>query len=315
MKLIELREVDKSFRKSSILKNVNLAIEEGDILGVIGQSGGGKSTLLNLIAGFIEPTDGEVIFHSSVNGKEKDLNANLHGLKKYIGYTPQHNSFYPKLTVGENLWHFGRLYSIKKKMLQTNIQNLLNFTRLIDHKKKLGEELSGGMQKRLDISCSLVHKPKILILDEPTADLDPLLQKEILHMLQEVNKQGVTIVIASHQLESIEHICNKVAIVHDGKVHSQGLLNDVRKPLFRDHFTIRIQPGTNKEQLVTKLKTFPVKKIVDKGNNLIIYPDDVEKTISSLLTVIKEENLYLHDLDLRKPSLQEVFENVVTGKN
>ncbi|HLC52463.1 MAG TPA: ABC transporter ATP-binding protein [Candidatus Nanoarchaeia archaeon] len=311
MELIKLTGVTKEYRKRTVLSDVDLSIEEGDILGVIGQSGSGKTTLLNLITGFISPSQGKTVYYTASNHEERDLNENLNRIKNQIGFTPQHNSFYPKLTVKENLWHFGQLYGLDKNMLKTNIRNLLNFTRLVDHQDKLAEELSGGMQKRLDISCSLVHKPKVLVLDEPTADLDPILQKEILQMLKEVNKQGVTIVIASHQLDCIENSCNKVVIVHNGRVKVFGSLEDVRRPYLRDHFTINVDPGEDKENLIKKLKAFPIKKIVDRGHTLTVYPEDVEKTMSKLLELIKEENLYLHDMHVKKPSLMEVFENVV----
>lgn len=311
MELIELKGVSKEYRKSTVIRDVNLTIEEGDILGVIGQSGSGKTTLLNLITGFIEPTDGEVVYFSQSNHERKNLTENLFKIKKKIGFTPQHNSLYPKLTVQENVLHFGRLYGMDEKVLQSNIKNLLKFTKLADHQHKLAEHLSGGMQKRLDLCCSLVHKPKILVLDEPTSDLDPVLQKEILQMLQEVNKQGVTLVIASHHLDSIENMCNKVVIVHKGLVHSHGLLDDIRKPFLRDHFTINIHSGKEKEKMIEKLKSFSIRKIVDKGNTLVIYPADVQKTTQELLTMIKEENLFLHDMNLRKPSLREIFEKIV----
>jgi len=311
VELIKLTGVTKEYRKRTVLSDVDLSIEEGDILGVIGQSGSGKTTLLNLITGFISPSQGKTVYYTASNHEERDLNENLNRIKSQIGFTPQHNSFYPKLTVKENLWHFGQLYGLDKNMLKTNIRNLLNFTRLVDHQDKLAEELSGGMQKRLDISCSLVHKPKVLVLDEPTADLDPILQKEILQMLKEVNKQGVTIVIASHQLDCIENSCNKVVIVHNGRVKVFGSLEDVRRPYLRDHFTINVDPGEDKENLIKKLKAFPIKKIVDRGHTLTVYPEDVEKTMSKLLELIKEENLYLHDMHVKKPSLMEVFENVV----
>ncbi len=310
MAVIKLNEVSKEYKKVKILSNVNLTIEEGDILGVIGKSGSGKSTLLNLLAGFIEPSSGEITFTSKSGNKELDLNDNLHLLKKEMGYAPQHNSFYPHLTVQENLEHFGLLYKMKPSTLKLNIDSLLHFTKLSKHRNKLALHLSGGMQKRLDLSCSLIHKPKLLVLDEPTSDLDPILQREILNLLEEVNKQGVTIVIASHQLDGIEKICNKVAIVHNGQVKTQGLINDVKKPFLKDHFTISIHAPQNKEDLIQKFKKFPIKKIVDKGNKLVIYPEHVEKTVSSLLALIKDEHLHLNDMDMRKPSLIEIFENI-----
>ena len=154
----------------------------------------------------------------------------------------------------------------------------------------------------------------MLVLDEPTADLDPILQGEILHMLREINQQGVTIIIASHHLDSIEHLCNKVAIIHNGKVHSHGLLDEVRRPYLRDHFTITLRPGQRKEELISKIRLFSIKKIVDKGNALVIYPENIHETTKQMLNLIKEESLYLHDMDLRQPSLHEVFENIVLGK-
>ncbi len=315
MATIRLKEVTKKYKKSTILSDVNVTVHEGDVFGIIGQSGSGKTTLLNMVAGFVEPTEGAVLFATNNEDEGKDLNDNLHKFKKKIGFTPQHNSFYPKLTVEENLWHFGKMYGLKKTMLENNIKTLLNFTQLYDHRHKLAEELSGGMQKRLDISCSLVHKPEVLILDEPTADLDPILQKEIVHLLQEVNKQGVTVVIASHHLDSIEHMCNKVAIVHNKKVHSHGHMEDVRKPYLRDHFTISMKPGEQKEEIIARLKACPIKKIIDKGNNIVVYPEDMHQTTAQLLDIIKDNDLNFHDMSVGKPSLNEVFEKIVLNKD
>ncbi|MEK6900618.1 MAG: ABC transporter ATP-binding protein [Nanoarchaeota archaeon] len=310
VKLIELKEVNKRFGKSQILEDVNLTIEEGDLLGVIGQSGSGKTTLLNLIAGFLEPSDGDVTHFLKATQGPQDLHKNLHKIKDLLGYAPQHNSFYPKLTVLENLMHFGQLYGLPKETIEGNVHGLLEATGLLPHQNKLAEHLSGGMQKRLDISCSLVHKPKILILDEPTADLDPMLQKEIMDFLMQVNKQGVTIVIASHHLSLLERSCNKITIVHKGKVHSHGNIEDIKRPYLKDHFTISLSPGSNKERFISIFKSMPVEKIIDRGNYLVVHPKNINKAVSSLLTIIQDENLYLHDLDIRRPSLDEVFETI-----
>lgn len=314
MKLIELKGVSKSFGKNGILHDVNMIIEEGDIWGIIGRSGSGKTTLLNLIAGFLEPSSGDVLHSFKVTEEPKSLHAHLHQIKDQIGYAPQHNSFYPKLTVMENLLHFGQLYNLPKETLQNNIKSLLQATELVAHQNKLAEHLSGGMQKRLDIACSLVHKPRLLVLDEPTADLDPVLQKEIMNFLVQVNRQGVTLIIASHHLNLMEKVCNKVAIVHNGRVHSNGYLEEIRKPFLKDNFTISLSPGDDKEHLISILKTLPVDKIIDRQSHIIVHPKNVTKTITSLLALIQDENLYLHDLDLRRPSLDEIFETITQEK-
>ncbi len=312
LKLIELKEVSKSFGKNAVLEDVNFAIEEGDILGIIGCSGSGKTTLLNLITGFLEPSEGEIMHSFKAAHDPQDLYKNLHKIKDLIGYAPQHNSFYPKLTVVENLLHFGQLYGLSKNTIMNNIKGLLEATELLPHHNKLAEHLSGGMQKRLDISCSLIHKPKILVLDEPTADLDPMLQKEIMNFLVQVNKQGVTLVIASHHLNLLEKSCNKIAIVHKGRVHSHGYIDEIRRPYLKDNFTICLSPGDNKERLISVLKTLPVEKIIERDSHLMVYPKNITKTVTGLLTVIQEENLYLHDMDIRHPSLDEIFETIIS---
>jgi ABC-2 type transport system ATP-binding protein len=309
VELIQLKGVAKEYSKNSILQNVNLTIEQGDMLGIIGASGSGKTTLLNLITGYIQPSAGDINFYSKVTQQPRNLAKNLHKIKKYIGFTPQHNAFYPKLSVKENLFHFGKLYGINKKILVANCKSLLEFTHLMEHRNKLAEHLSEGMQRRLDIACSLVHKPKLVVLDEPTADLDPVLQSEILSLLQQVNKAGVTIVLASHHLDSVEDVCNKVAIVHNGQVQN-GLLDDVKRPFLKENVTISLRPGSNKDLILKTLAQLPVEKIVDRGSQVVIYPKDIEVTVSKLLQLIKSENLYLNDLDVRKPSLNEIFEQI-----
>ncbi len=309
---IEIKEVAKEYRKVSVLQDVNLSIEEGDVYGIIGKSGSGKTTLLNLITGFLEPTQGSITYITA-SGKSLDAREHLHIIKRHIGFTPQHNSFYPQLTVKENLIHFGKLYGLDSATLFANSKGLLQFTQLFDHRHKLAAHLAQGMQRRLDVACSLIHKPEVLVLDEPTADLDPLLQKEVLSLLQEVNRQGVTIIIASHHLDSIEDICNKVAVIHQGHLHCHGLIDEVKKPFLREHFTIQLRPGGNKELIIATLKKLPIQKIVDQGHTLVVYPKNIEITVQSLLKFIKEENLYLHDMHFRKPTLHEVFEKIASS--
>jgi ABC-2 type transport system ATP-binding protein len=314
VKLIELKGVSKRFKKLSILEDVNFSIEEGDIIGIIGKSGSGKTTLLNLITGFIEPSKGDILHSFNITKGVSNLNKDLDKIKPQIGFAPQHNSFYPKLTVKENLLHFGQLYGLKKSVILNNVEGLLNATELSNHSKKIAEHLSGGMQKRLDIACSLIHKPKILVLDEPTSDLDPMLQIDIMDFLVQVNKQGVTLVIASHHLNLLEAVCNKIAIVHQGRVETNGLLEDVKRPYLKDKFTISLKPGKNKERFLSILDTLPVEQIVDKGDSIIIHPRDAIGTVNGLLHAIQQEKLHLYDLDLRKPSLKEIFEEITLKK-
>lgn len=314
VELLRLKGVSKEYGKHLVLNNINFSVEEEDIYGIIGKSGSGKSTLLNLIVGFLEPSEGELVYYTAT-GKPKKFKNHAFRIKKKIGFNPQHLSFYPKLTVKENLLHFGQVYRIKKGVLIDNAKNLLKFTGLFDYRNVLAEDLSGGMQKRLDIACSLVHKPKVLVLDEPITDLDPLLKADVLDLIKEVNRQGVTVVIASHDLEDVEQICNKVAIVHKGNIHEEGLLEDIRKPFLQKDSLISLKGGKHHNALLEFSKTLPVSKIVDRGTHLVLETKQSHQTVTDLMKFIEDNGLSLNQVEIAQPSLKTIFESIVKEKN
>jgi ABC-2 type transport system ATP-binding protein len=314
VELIQLKEVGKQYKKLGILQNVNLTVNEGDIVGVIGQSGSGKTTLLNLIGGYIRPSQGTVSYFSRIDHTPKELKKHFHKIKKHIGFTHQHYSFYPKLTVKENLIHFGKLMGVKGPTLVENAVSLLKFTGLYEHKGKLADQLSGGMQKRLDIACSLIHKPRILLLDEPTADLDPILQDDIIRLIQEVNEQGITVIMASHDLQSVERICTKIAMVNRGTVYDFGHLEDVRRPFLKRNISINIETGQDREKMIALARQLPVNRIIDQGHRLVLEPADASQTLHALLQLAEQENLSLHDIDVRRPSLSEIFQQIAVQR-
>ena len=315
MEILSLKRVTKEFDNKIIIDNVNFSIQEGDIFGIIGQSGSGKSTLLNLLIGFYEPDEGNITFQLTPTQKPKSIHQNRSEIKQKFGFAAQVSSFYPKLTAKENILHFGKLYGIKDPSLKNNVQNLMEFTELTPHQNKLGEHLSVGMQKRLDLSCSLIHKPKILLLDEPTADLDPLIRKEILYLIQQANRQGITIVIASHHLSDIEEICNKVAVVHNGKICTWGTIADVKKPYVQKESAIHIDAGQHHSRFLEKAKHLPITKIVDRGNSLAVYSPEIQNTLSALIDLAQKEEISLQDVDIKKPTLKDVFEFIIKEKN
>lgn len=314
MEILQLKEVTKAFGNRVILDRINFSVEEGDIFGVIGQSGSGKTTLLNLIIGFYEPSEGKILYQFDENKKPKEIHKNLSEVKKKFGFAAQISSFYPKLTIKENIFHFGNLYGIKTPVLEKNKDNLLEFTELKKHQNKLAEYLSVGMQKRLDLSCSLIHKPRILLLDEPTADLDPILQKEIFYLIKQANKQGITVIIASHHLDDIEQVCNKVALLHKGKVSTWGTVEEVKRPYLQRDGAIHIKAGEHHQRVLEYAKCLPVSRIIDKGDSIILCSSELQDALYRLIDLTQKENIILQDLDVRKPTLQEVFETIVQEK-
>lgn len=214
--LVRVDNVSKKFDDNLVLKDINLDIYNKEIIGLLGLSGSGKTTLLNIICGFLKPTKGVILYNYSEFFGGEDLKPiyykNGH-FKSLIGFSTQNPSFYLQLTVEENLKYFGVLFGVDKDILNTRIKRILDVLDLTDAKKLLAKELSEGMKKRLDVGCSLIHNPKILILDEPTSNLDFKLREELLMYIQKINKSGVTIIFVSHFLEEIRTICNKVLII------------------------------------------------------------------------------------------------------
>ena len=198
--IIQLKNVKKNFGKRIILDGINLEINDKEIFGIIGMSGSGKSTILKLLIGYHEPEQGNIFFYSYKDKKYKSAIKDIIELRKTFGYAAQNPSFYPKLTVEENLYHFGSLYKLPKKIIKENANDLLEISELSDARKKLAQTLSGGMEKRLSVACSLIHQPKVLVLDEPTADLDPIRRRETWELIKGLHGLGTTIVIASHFL-------------------------------------------------------------------------------------------------------------------
>ncbi|MBW2965513.1 ABC transporter ATP-binding protein [Candidatus Woesearchaeota archaeon] len=227
--IIQLKNIKKKFGKRIVLDGVNLEINDKEIFGIIGMSGSGKSTILKTLVGYYEPELGDLLFYSYKDKRYKPIIKHLIEVRKTFGFSAQTSSFYPKLTVEENLLHFGALYKLPYKITKINTERLLKTTELFDARKQLAETLSGGMEKRLSIACSLIHNPKILILDEPTADLDPIRRKETWKLINWLHKAGKTIIIASHFISELELVCTRVALLHQQKIIAVGTPSQLKK--------------------------------------------------------------------------------------
>jgi ABC-2 type transport system ATP-binding protein len=222
-RLIEFREVTKAFGDNRVLDKINLAIPEGKITCIIGASGEGKSTILKLITSFYKPNSGKVYYF------RRDIMKDIKNIKKSFGISIEEGSFYGDLTVEENLFHFGGLYGVKRKILKRRTEGIMKFVGLYPAKDVLAKNISLGMKKRLDLACALIHKPTVLVLDEPTADLDPLLRSQMLKLVKKINSHGTTVIFTTQLLDEIDGICDNVAILFDEKIIEQGIVKDVER--------------------------------------------------------------------------------------
>lgn len=223
--VLVVRNVYKKFGRKTVLRNISFKINEGDIFSIIGVSGAGKTVLLKTIVNFFRPSAGRILYKGKPVTKRR--------ARRVFGFSVQEGSFYPELTVRENIAHFGRLYGMSNKEIRSRTRELLKLLELNNCGNKLTAHLSGGMQKRLDIACALVHKPKLLLLDEPTTELDVLLKRDVLKLIRSINKKGVTVIIVSLPLE-VESISNKLALIDDGKLIKKDLSKKLRI-IYRDH--------------------------------------------------------------------------------
>ncbi|MBD3210675.1 ATP-binding cassette domain-containing protein [Candidatus Micrarchaeota archaeon] len=219
MPVVEVKSLAKVIDESIIVDRVSFSVQEGEIFGLLGSNGSGKTTTFNMLAGLLKPSSGTAKILGKKIGKDAEL-------KRDIGFVTQQDSFYETLTVRENLEFFASQCGITNK---ETIKKLLGQIKLSTKADVLASSLSGGMKKRLNIGCSLVHGPRIIFLDEPTVGLDPVVRKEIWKMVEELHKEKKTIIITSHYMEEVEYLCSRVAVMFAGRIVASGTPAQLKK--------------------------------------------------------------------------------------
>lgn len=311
--VLKMVDITKSFGLNLVLDSINLAVKPGEIFGIIGLSGSGKTTLLNTIVGFVEPDKGDVVIKSK---KEEDYLTSRHPriIKELFGFAAQHPSFYDKLTVEENLAHFASLYKISKKERKARCEALMKMVGLEKSRKTLGQNLSGGMQKRLDIACSLVHSPHILILDEPTSDLDPVSREEMWELIKQINSHGTTIILASHFVNELEELCSRFAILHNSRIIEVGTPDEL-KSSYSKNYEIILETKSGKYDKIAKTlksrKSLQVQNTAAKNKVLTVYTSKPEQTLYYLAKMIDSMDEKIVDISVNRPTIRELFESVV----
>jgi len=218
--VIEIEHFKQQFGKFVVLENINLTVKKGEILGLLGPSGSGKTTLIKAIVGMSEPTKGSVyVLQTKI--------PSLAAVSK-IGYMAQSDALYEDLTAIDNILFFASLYGMKRQEARKRADEVLELVLLKDEGKKLIKNFSGGMKRRLSLAIALVHKPEILILDEPTVGIDPVLRIEFWKEFERLRKEGVTIIITTHVMDEAEH-CDRLALIRNGGIIAIGTPQELMK--------------------------------------------------------------------------------------
>lgn len=220
MALAVLSDVVKRYDGKLIVDHVNFNIQEGEIFGLLGPNGAGKSTTISMICGLLQADSGDIII-DGLSVRERPLE-----VKKRIGLVPQELALYENMTASDNVSFFGRLYGLRGQLLKERTQEALEFTGLSDRARDKPSTFSGGMKRRLNIACAIMHRPRLIIMDEPTVGIDPQSRNHILESVKALNKMGSSVIYTSHYMEEVAAICDRVAIMDQGHIIACGTENE-----------------------------------------------------------------------------------------
>lgn len=305
MKLVEVKKLYKEYGNSIAVDGVSFSIEAGKIFGLLGPNGAGKSTTIGMITGLIKSTSGETIFEE----KEGKINK----WKRNIGLVPQEFALYFDLTAEENIKYFCSLYGFKGEELKKRVDNALEFVGLLDVRKKIVGEFSGGMKRRLNMACAIAHTPKLIIMDEPTVGIDPQSRNHILESVKKLRDEGATIIYTSHYMEEVDEICDEIAIMDHGRIIAEGN-SEYLKSLVSDKNIYSITLKSEVKDIEIALKSVTgIEKVIVNENELKCYYLKESNIIEGLVAAISKKNGVVENIKNEAPSLETVF-LALTGK-
>lgn len=284
--MIKLTGVTKSYKDFEAVKDLSLEVRDGEILGIIGHNGAGKSTTLKMMVGLISPTSGTV----EVMGRDMARDGTY--VKRFLGYLPEESPLYENMTVNEYLRFFSELYDMPPAKAKERINILLDSLKLPERNKLTGE-LSKGMKRKVAIARALLHDPKLLVLDEPSSGLDPLTSFFIVDYMRRLRNEGKTIVLSAHNLFHVEYVCDRVAIMKNGRLMVCDTMENIRKDLGKREYEVKFMS----DQRLDYEK---------KDGNYVYRTADVGE-IASLLRNISENNWALVDMSMKESALEDIY--------
>lgn len=307
MSIIEVKNISKRFNDKLVLDNISYEVKEGEIFGFIGPNGAGKSTLINIMTSLLTPDNGTIEI-CGYNILTEPIKA-----KECMGYVPQELALMEDLNAYDNLEFFGALYGLKGKLLKERIAEALKVTGLEETRKQKVKKFSGGMKRRLNIAVSILHHPKVLILDEPTVGVDPQSRNHIFSFIKNICKEwGTTVIYTSHYMEEIEELCKRVFIIDLGKEVSYGDREEIKASVFSNNKVI-IETQEISGEIIMKLKAVEgIDKVSDKDNVLTLTIDSKFK-LASVLSLLEKVSVNIKKISYEEAKLEDVFLSL-TGK-
>ena len=301
MNAIVVKELKKSFGDLQAVDGVDFAAVQGEILSLLGPNGAGKSTTISMLSGLLEADAGQL----SIMGHAVDGNA--HEAKASLGVVPQDIALYPDLSARENLNFWGKMYGLRGAALRTRVDEVLEVIGLTERQKDRVGKFSGGMKRRVNIGAALLHKPDVVIMDEPTVGIDPQSRRHILDNVKALNKQGMTVLYTTHYMEEAAELSDHIAIMDRGKVIAFGTHDELIKLVgeeTRIDLTLNIEAAT----ILDSWRTVEGVSQIDADNGTVtLLVDDSNLVLPRLFEAAAEADLRITSVDIQEPNLETVF--------
>jgi len=312
MNVIDTKDLKVSYdKKNYALNGISINVKKGEIFGFLGPNGAGKTTTIRVLTTLIKPTEGEAYvlgYDVKKNGVE---------IRQRIGVVLQQPSYEWSLSVEKNIYVYGVLWGIDKKILLKRIDQLLRDFDLLDIRKKYAADISIGQRRRLQLARELVHDADLLFVDEPTIGLDPIIKRKVLDYFKSLAKDGKTIFFTTHNLEEADYICDRVAIINNGRIHVVDTVENLKRRYEKER-TVEILFNDGNESIINKLKD-NIKNIKiyvpeTKDEPYRIVTENLPETLEIINDFIKNNGYSLQWFNIKKTELEEVFLDIVGGK-
>lgn len=305
--VVKIENLVKRYKELIALDHFNLEIKEGEIFGLLGPNGSGKTTTINCLLSLLSFDKGTI----EIFGEK--MTPSNYKIKKQIGIIMQNVAVFNELNVYENINYFCGLYITDKSLRKQYVQETIEFAGLQDFIKFHPKKLSGGLLRRLNIACGIAHKPKLIILDEPTVAVDPQSRNKILEGIAELNRNGATIIYTSHYMEEVEQLCTRIAIMDKGKNLAIGTKDELKK-MIKNTETVTIEVLDLEDRIISKINDLPhVYEVSYNDNKLMVYCSGGKHNLVRILDVLTQNNVPFGRVFSELPTLNDVFLEI-TGK-
>ena len=301
--ILEVKDLVKKYDDFTAVKGITFDIKEGEIFSLLGPNGAGKTTTISMLSTLYSPTSGD----ATIGGHS--ISKDPMAVKQVIGVVPQDLALYEDLTAKENLVFWGQMYGLSGKALNSRVDEVLDQIGLVDKAKNRVKTYSGGMKRRVNIGVGLLHKPRLLFMDEPTVGIDPQSRRAILDTVKDLNKQGMTVLYTTHYMEEAAELSNRVGIIDHGELIALGTQDELTKQVGQtDTLILHISENEDADALANSLKDMPdVLEATTTDHEVSIITPSAENILASVVSKANERGIKIRSIDIREPNLEAVF--------